>query len=249
MKSIIHVLYCIYQLVIAAPLAILATILTSLFTVVGAAIGSTDFWGYWPSHLWARFILAILFIPVKVKGRENVDKDTSYVFLANHQGSFDIFLIYGYLNRDFKWMMKMGIKKMPFVGAACVAAHHIFVDNSSPKKTAETIDLARKTLQKGTSMAVFPEGRRSFNGKMGPFKKGAFILADELQLPVVPMTIDGAFDILPRTKGLNFIKWHRLVLTMHQPIPPTGQGTEDIKVTMQKTREAINTALPKKYQD
>lgn len=242
-------IYRTYQLCIAAPLIIVATVLTALVTVIGSAIGGAHFWGYWPGRLWSKFVCRILLLPIEVRGMEQVDRRTSYVFVANHQGAFDIFLIYGYLGRNFKWMMKKELRRAPFIGKACAAARHIFVDNSGPKKIAETISRARQTLQNGTSLVVFPEGRRTFTGKMGPFKKGAYQLADELQLPVVPMTIDGSFEILPRMKGISFIERHKLRLIIHAPIPPVSQGQEDIRETMVHSREAINSALPERFKD
>lgn len=244
-----RLLYCLYQLFIAAPLLILATILAALFTMVGTSIGNAHFWGYYPGRRWSKFFCWILLLPVQVKGRENVDNHTSYVFVANHQGIFDVFLIYGYLGRNFKWMMKRSLRKLPLVGKACESAKHIFVDNSSPSKTAKTISNARETLKDGTSLVVFPEGRRTETGKMGPFKKGAFQLAEELQLPIVPMTIDGSWEVLPRTKGFNFVSWHPLILTIHKPILPTRKGQEDVKNIMQQSREAINSALPTALKD
>lgn len=241
--------YCLYQFCIAAPLLILATILTAIATVVGTSIGNAHFWGYYPGHLWSKFFCWILLLPVEVRGLENIDQKTSYVFVANHQGSFDIFLIYGYLGRNFKWMMKRSLRRMLLVGKACEAAGHIFVDNSGPRKIVQTIRQARETLKHGTSLVVFPEGRRTETGKMGYFKKGAYILADELQLPIVPITIDGSFTVLPRTKGFNFVTWHKLILTVHKPILPTGQGQEDVKTIMQQSREAINSALPVAQKD
>ena len=241
--------YCLYQFCIAAPLLIVATIITSLVTVIGTAVGNAHFWGYYPGRWWSKFFCWILLLPVVVKGEENVDDKTSYVFVANHQGYFDVFLIYGYLGRNFKWMMKRSLRNLPFVGKACESAGHIFVDNSSPRKVAETISNARKILQNGTSLVVFPEGRRTENGKMGVFKRGAYQLADELQLPIVPMTIDGSWEVLPRTRGFNFVTWHRLVLTIHKPILPAGKGQEDVKACMQQSREAINSALPAAWKD
>lgn len=116
---------------------------------------------------------------------------------------------------------------MPFVGKACEAAGHIFVDKSGPKKVIETIEHARHVLQDGTSLVVFPEGARTFTGHMGYFKKGAFQLADDLQLPVVPLTIIGSFNILPRTGG--FVSWHPMKLVVHKPIYPQSQGMETSK--------------------
>ena len=179
--------------------------------------------------------------------REHLDKKTSYVFTANHQGSFDIFLIYGYLGRNFKWMMKKSLRKIFLVGKACESARHIFVDKSGPKKIQETYSKAREILKEGTSLVVFPEGARTYDGCMIPFKKGAYQLADELQLPIVPVTIDGSFEILPRTAGFSFVRRHKLIMTIHAPIPPCGKGIEDIKTTMEKSYTAIESALPEKY--
>ena len=170
------ILYRLYQLCICFPLLLLATFITAIVTLVGSTLGKAHFWGYYPGHLWSKFFCWLLLLPVKVNGDDLIDHKTSYVFVANHQGSFDIFLIYGYLGRNFKWMMKKSLRKMFLVGKACEAAGHIFVDNSSPRKVAETIDNARKTLKNGTSLVVFPEGRRTETGKMGPFKRGAYQL-------------------------------------------------------------------------
>lgn|SRR5574344_2621184 len=241
-------LYRTYQLFIAAPILIIDTILTAIMTVVGCAIGDGHFWGYYPGKWWSWFICRVLLLPVKVYGRENIDKNTSYVFVSNHQGSFDIFLIYGFLRRNFKWMMKKSLRKVPFVGKSCESAHHIFVDKSGPKKIMETYDMARDTLKSGMSLVVFPEGARTFTGHMAKFRKGAFALADELQLPIVPMTVNGSFDILPRQKGANFIERHRLTLTIHKPIYPQGKGVKDIQETMKESYDAIMSALDPKYQ-
>ena len=176
------------------------TILTALTTIIGSFIGGAHFWGYHPGKIWSRLVCYILLIPVKINRNKQLKKNQSYIFVANHQGAFDIFLIYGFIGRNFKWMMKKSLRSIPFVGKACQSAGHIFVDKSGPKKIQETIDQARHSLRDGTSLVVFPEGRRTFTGKMGPFKKGAFQLADELQLPIVPLTIDGSFDVL-REKG------------------------------------------------
>lgn len=241
------VLYKIYQLLVVLPLGLAATLLTALVTSVGCMLGDAHFWGYYPGKLWSRLICRLLLLPVKVEGRENIDHAQSYVFVANHQGPMDIFLIYGYLNRNFKWMMKKALRRMPFVGYACAKARHIFVDKSGPKKVQETIEHARETLQDGTSLVVFPEGSRTFTGHMGLFRKGAFQLADELQLPVVPLTIDGSFDILPRMAGFNFVRRHRLRLVIHKPIPPSGQGGEDIRHTMDESYRVIMSALPERH--
>ena len=241
-------LYRIYQLLIALPLMAIWTVFISLTVAVGCTIGNGHFWGYYPGKWWGYVMLKLLLIPVKVSGRENIKKDESYVIVSNHQGMFDIFLIYGHLCRNFKWMMKHQLRKMPFVGFACEKSHQIFVDKRGPKKVKETYEKARKTLKNGMSLVVFPEGARTFSGHMGVFKRGAFMLADELQMPVVPVTINGSFDIMPRTKDWHWVAWHPMTLTIHKPIYPQTQGAENIKQTLEKSYNDIMSALPKDLQ-
>ncbi|WP_302396894.1 lysophospholipid acyltransferase family protein [Leyella stercorea] len=241
-------LYRTYQLLIALPLIAIYTLITSLMVIIGCTLGNGHFWGYYPGKWWAQFIIRILLLPVKVEGRENLVKGQSYVFVANHQGAFDIFLIYGFLSRNFKWMMKRQLRQMPFVGKACESAHHIFVDKRGASKIRETYDRARQTLQGGMSLVVFPEGARSFTGHMGVFKRGAFMLADDIELPVVPLTINGSFDIMPRTRDMKWVVWHPLRLTIHKPILPIGKGTDNIKYLEQESYKVVMGGLEKQYQ-
>lgn len=241
-------IYHIYQLFICAPIILLASIITSVVTVVGCIIGNGHFWGYYPGKWWSRLIVRILLLPVKVEGRENLEKGQSYVFVSNHQGAFDIFLIYGYLNRNFKWMLKRGIRKIPLVGIACEYAHHIYVDKSGPSKIRKTYGNAREVLKEGMSLVVFPEGSRTFTGHMGTFRRGAFMLADELQLPVVPLTINGSFNVMPRMKDWKWIIWHPLKLTIHSPILPKGKGAEFVRQTMDEAYEVVMNGLELEYQ-
>lgn len=238
-----HIIYRIYQIVICLPLILLSTILTALTTTVGCMVGSGHFWGYYPGKLWSQFILAILLIPVKVTGREHLKKGQSYVFVSNHQGAFDIFLIYGHLCRNFKWMMKHQLRSIPLVGLACEKAHHIFVDKRGPAKIKATYDHARVTLKDGMSLVVFPEGSRTHTGEMGDFKRGAYMLADELQLPVAPMTINGSFNVLPRDKKIMLPDRHRITLIIHEPIYPASQGADNVHLTMERSYAAIRGGL------
>ena len=235
-------LYYLYQLFIALPLMLVSTILTAFVTSLGCLLGGGHFFGYYPAKVWGWFTIRLLLLPIKVRGHENIDKKTSYVFGANHQGAFDIFIILGFLGRNFKWMLKASLRHAPLIGRACYDAGYIFVDKSGPKAIKQTIDRARSILQKGTSLVVFPEGSRSWDGRMIAFKKGAFQLADQLQMPVVPLTITGSFNVYPRThKG--FVNFHPLTLTIHKPIPPKGEGPENMKATMDEAYDVIQKGL------
>ena len=239
-------LYDIYQVCFALPVLLVLTVLTAVTTIIGSLLGGAHFWGYYPGKIWSQLVCRLLLLPIKVRGREKLQRHVSYVFVPNHQGAFDIFLIYGFLGRNFKWMMKKSLRKIPFVGKACESAGHIFVDRTSPRKIAATMRQAEASLKDGVSLVVFPEGARTFTGHMGYFKRGAFQVADDLQLAVVPVTIDGSFEVLPRTG--KWIHRHRMTLTLHDPIPPHGQGTENIKTLMAESYAAVESALPEKYQ-
>lgn len=241
-------LYRIYQLFIALPIILVASILTSLTTTVGCLLGNGHFWGYHPGRLWARLIIRVLLLPIKVEGREHLKDKQSYVFVSNHQGAFDIFIIYGFLGRNFKWMMKHQLRKMPLVGVACDAAHHIFVDRSGPHKIRDSYSKAREILREGMSLVVFPEGSRTFTGHMGKFRRGAFMLADELQLPVCPLTINGSFNVMPRTRDMKWVLWHPLRLTIHEPIEPTGQGKEYVDAVVEDSYKRVMSGLVPEYQ-
>lgn len=211
------VLYFLYQWLIFMPIFLVASILTALITLLGTWLGNRDFWGYYPGRYWSKLTCWLALCPVKVIGRENIDPKTSYIFVANHQGAFDIFLIYGFLGQNFKWMLRKGIQKIPLIGRACSAAGHIWVDERGSKGMLMTFRQALKTLTGGISLVIFPEGTRTKSGHLNRFKRGAYQLAGMVKLPVVPLTIEGSYHILQ--KGSIMLHPHRLTLTIHKPLP------------------------------
>jgi len=242
-----RILYNVYQICVALPLLIFITLATAVITIVGCTIGNGRFWGYYPAAIWSWLFCRILLLPVEVEGRENIDSKTSYIFVANHQGAFDIFLIFGFLRHQFRWMMKKSLEKIPFVGYACKKAKHIFVDQSTPTTIYDTMKDAYNILQGGMSVVVFPEGTRSKTGKMGRFRKGGFLLADYLQLPIVPITLDGPFQVLPRTKDITFVKRHKLHMIIHKPIFPQEKGKNDINALTEQSYQVIHNDLPDSF--
>ena len=241
-------LYKVYQFCIVLPLGLLLTGLSSIAIALLSVCGFPVFAAKYLGGFWAWAMLRMLLIPVTVEGKEHVDPKQSYVFVANHQGAFDIFGIYGYLRHEFKWMMKKSLGDIPLVGMACRKAGFIFVDKSSRRAILQTMTDAKKALTGGASLCVFPEGARTFTGHMGVFRSGAFQLANTLQLPVVPITIDGSFDILPRMRGFNFVNWHPLRIVIHKPIAPEGKGPEHVRHAMDESYRIIMSALPERHQ-
>lgn len=241
-------LYRVYQVCVGIPYVVCTTVLATVVIAIGSAIGLGRWVSYYPGKLWAWSILKVMLIPVSVEGREHLQPGQSYVFVSNHQGAFDIFLIYGHLCRDFRWMMKYQLRKVPFMGWACEKCHHIFIDKRGASRIKKSYDQARDILRGGISLVVFPEGSRSFTGHMASFRRGAFLLADELQLPVVPLTINGSFNIMPRTRDMKFVRWHRLTLTIHDPIYPVGKGPENVEATKNQAYDSVMSSLAPEYQ-
>lgn len=237
----IRVLYLIYQWLIFVPLLILATIWCTLTIIIGSTLGNNKFWGYYPGVIWGRFVCVVALLRIKVNHKSVLNKNQSYIFVANHQGAFDIFLVYGYLGHNFKWLMKQSLKKMPLVGLASSKAGHVFVDQSSRKGIVETMKNTRDTLKDGMSTVVFPEGHRTPDGNMAEFKKGAFQTALSLKLPIVPMTIDGAYKVLP------IHSWRMspssISLTFHEPIETSNLTSEDLPDLIKKVQAIIESSL------
>lgn len=234
------VLCFLYQWIIVMPIMVVITIMTALITIIGCFLGNHRVWGYYPGLIWSRLFCLISLVRIEVRGREKLDRSTSYVFVANHQGAYDIFLIYGYLGHKFKWMMKSSLRRIPFVGAACAAAGFIFVDRSG-KGLRETLAAAEKILTGGMSLVVFPEGSRTPDGKIHRFKKGAYQIADDLSLPVVPLTIDGSYRVL--SKNSKLIRPGKIVLTVHDPIFPQADGHYDMDALITDSYRVIEAAL------
>lgn len=234
------ILYRIYQCVIMIPVLLVVTILTALLTILFSFIGLGRSLGYYIPMIWAKMFCWLSLVRVEVRRKGEVKPGQSYVFVANHQGAYDIFAIYGYLGHNFRWMMKKALEKIPLVGYSCRVSGHIYVDTSSPKATKETMETAEKRLAGGMSVVVFPEGTRSATGEIGKFRRGAFFLATEFKLPVVPITIDGAYDILPKNAKLPH--WGKIILTIHPAIHPGAEG-HDLPALMEQSRAAIMSAL------
>lgn len=235
-------LFAIYQWLIAAPILLVVTIIVALLTIIGCLFND-KWWGYYPAKCWSMLWCILLGVRVVVKNRKLIDKKSSYVFVANHQGAFDIFSIYGYLGHNFKWVMRKGLTNIPLVGTACRAAGFIFVDHSSQAAVKATMQEAGKKLEKGVSIVVFPEGRRTDDGHLQKFKLGAFRLAQEFDLPVVPITIDGSFKVMPRSTFM--IKPGKITLTIHKPIAPHEKG-DDMHLLAQECHDIIARDLNEK---
>ncbi|HOV71403.1 MAG TPA: lysophospholipid acyltransferase family protein [Dysgonamonadaceae bacterium] len=235
----------LYQWLIFFPIFFVLTILTAITVMIFSPLFGNKFWGYYPPKWWSRLTCWLALCRVKVTGRENLDPKQSYVFVANHQGAFDIFLVYGFLNQNIKWVQKQSLRKIPLVGKASEIAGHVFVDNSSAVSRAITIQKAKKQIVDGVSMMMFPEGSRTRDGKLGRFKRGAFQIAIDMGLPIVPLTINGSYDVLNARSRI--IHPGKMELIIHKPISTENLTEKDIPALIQQARDNIYADLWEKY--
>ena len=224
-------LYIAYQYLIAIPLLIVLTLWTAVVTLIFFPCKRSK-WLHGVQSFWSKCCCWLMFLPVKVEGTENLDPKQSYVFVANHQSMWDVFVIYGWLPQVFKWLMKAELKKIPFVGWACAAAGHIFVDRRSVRSGVASIKQVEKVLHGGVSTVIFPEGTRTQTGEVGTFKRGAFQVAMDLNLPVVPVALSGLYELMP--KGKFFLTWTPLSMRIGTPIhltdfPDEKEGIEAVR--------------------
>lgn len=243
MKRIAFWLYQIYAFLVLAPLGLLATLLAGWLTVVVAMITSPRFASRHIAANWGKLICWITPVWVTVEGAENANPNKSYVVVCNHQSQYDIFLVYGYLKLDLKWVLKAELRKAPGVGIGCEKAGHIFVDRTNPEQSRKAVSDALEHVGDGVGVLFFPEGTRSVTGKLRPFKKGAFRVAISQKLPILPVTIIGTRDI-QKPKSI-FIFPGRIRMVIHPAIEVDGtEDAEAVRKLVTQTRDLISSALP-----
>ncbi len=230
-----------YKWLFVIPFLVFTTfVIGSLITLL-SLLGMPDLSSRVFGPLWARLNIAVSLVTVKVEGLHNLDPQTSYIIAANHQSLVDIYVIYGYLPTNFKWVMKKELRSVPILGVACEAMGHIIVDRSNTNAALGTINLARARIINGKSVLFFPEGTRSRSGSLMPFKKGAFRLAVELGLPILPVVIHGTNKILP--SDTTDLAPGNARLEILPPIETSGMDEHDIGELSNLTRNAIQNCL------
>jgi 1-acyl-sn-glycerol-3-phosphate acyltransferase len=190
---------------------------------------------------WARTLARLIPMRVRVEGREHLDPRRSYVLVSNHQSQSDVLVLYGWLGVDFKWVMKRELRRVPGIGVACDRLGHIFIDRSDHAAAVATLAAAREKIVDGTSVIFFPEGTRSRNGQLLPFKRGAFRMALDLGLPILPLTVAGTRDVLPA--GTSDLLPGSVRLVIHPPVEVAGLEAGDCATLCEQVRDQIGSSL------
>jgi 1-acyl-sn-glycerol-3-phosphate acyltransferase len=220
----------------------LHTILFCIWAFLLAALGKSGK----PVHQlvavpWAKIILRVCAIKVRVLGRQNVDPGVPRIYMSNHQSYFDIFALLAYLPVHFKFILKQELMGIPLFGLAMKKAGYIGLEREEPRKAIKSLIEAAEKIRKGASVVIFVEGTRSPDGNLLPFKKGGFNLALRSGCDIVPVVIKGSHRIVP--KGSLKINSGTFDLHIGQPIPTKGISKRDIPDLMERVRAAILSQL------
>lgn len=193
--------------------------------------------GHYYARLWGKTALLANRVKVKVEGTEHLNGKGPYIFMSNHQSYYDVFTLLGHLPYQFKWLVKKELFSIPFLGWTMAAVGYISIDRGGSRDTVEAMNEAARKIRDGMSVTIFPEGSRSPDGSIQPFKKGGFTLAIKSKVPIVPIAIDGSGGIMPKEKFT--VSSGEIRIRMDRPIETKSYSLKDREVLMKKVRETI----------
>jgi 1-acyl-sn-glycerol-3-phosphate acyltransferase len=209
-------LYTIYKYGFYIPWLLLWTLVNFLGVVVVAPF-SQQRASRWFGGMWGRGLLRAVPARLRIIGKRDFDRRQPYIVVANHLSLMDIPILYGWLDLDLKWVMKQELRKVPMIGAGCALLGHIFLDRGDHQAAVEQLQQVKDRLLPGTSILFFPEGTRSRSGELQAFKLGAFRMARDIDLPILPITLKGADRILPPDNIQ--LRPGTATMIIHPPIP------------------------------
>ncbi|MCX7983637.1 MAG: 1-acyl-sn-glycerol-3-phosphate acyltransferase [Bacteroidetes bacterium] len=175
---------------------------------------------HWCAVVWSKIILRTFGIRLHTIGLEKIERGKHYIFVSNHASMFDIPAVLAGIPNDITLVFKKELSRIPIWGWALRYGHFIMIDRSNPREAIESLERAAQSIQHGKSVLLFAEGTRTKDGKLQPFKRGAFSLAVKSQIPIVPVTINNTFSILP--KGSLNIRPRDIELIIGEPIPTSS---------------------------
>jgi 1-acyl-sn-glycerol-3-phosphate acyltransferase len=191
------------------------------------------------ASLWARMLLWLTSTRVDVIGRENVLMEKPQIFMSNHQSDFDILIVLAHIPGQFRWIAKKELFKIPIFGKAMRNAGYIEIDRQNHEKALKSLDEAAQKIREGKSVVTFPEGTRSRDGKIRPFKQGMFHLAIQAGVPIVPISIIGANEIMQ--KRTLKVKPGRITMIIDRPVDVSGYTLETRGELIERIRHIIVT--------
>lgn len=194
-------------------------------TVIFSYLSPNENQSHRVARLWAKILLIMTSVRVQVTGRENLKDGQSHVFMVNHQSVFDIFVLLAHIPVQFRWIVKKELFKVPVFGQAMRKAGYIEIDRQNHEKALQSLDIAAQKIREGKSVMTFPEGTRSKDGKIKPFKQGMFYLAVQSGVPIIPVTLIGTAEIMTKHSLKIFPK--KVTMVIGKPIDVTNYSIEN----------------------
>jgi 1-acyl-sn-glycerol-3-phosphate acyltransferase len=229
----------------AVPVMLVAAVLSTA-TIVAHPFDRRGTFFHWSAKTWCRFILWVYRVKVRVRGWERVGNLKQCIYVSNHASWFDIPAILAGIPDQIRIMFKKELTRVPLWGWALKIGHYIAVDRGNPKEAMSSIERAAEKIRNGVSVLLFAEGTRTRDGNLQPFKRGAFSLAAKSGVPIVPLTINNSFRILP--KGSLRVRPADIEVVVDAPIATSGiEDREGERRLMERVRQIIerNFAPPK----
>lgn len=234
----------VLRMLLAAAFLIIVIPLAALFVFPWTLITSKVSLLYWTGMTICRSVVRITGTKVATRGLEGIDVAGTYIFMSNHVSNLDPPILMPLIPRRTSVLVKKELWRIPVLARAFDLASLVPVDRSNREAAIQSIHRAGEVMRQGINMMLYPEGTRSTNGRLLPFKKGPFHLAAETGFPIVPVTMLETFEMMP--KGKFAAKGGTATVVFHPPIDPKNYGS--IEDLIAATENAIKSALPKERQ-
>ena len=225
-------------------LVMVAAIPLSIIALVSTPLDRSGRTFHWTSRTWSKFILWLFRIKVNSTGSEHIKPGQHYIYISNHASAFDIPAVVVGIPDDIRFVLKKELTRIPIWGWALKYGHYISIDRGKARDAMKSLDEAAERMRNGASVILFAEGTRTKDGKLQPFKRGAFTLAAKAGIPIIPVTINHTFKILP--KGSLHVNPADIELVFDRPIPTEnidGRGGE------QHLMEQVHEVVARNYTD
>ncbi len=220
------------------PALVLSTLFFSVVAVVGGLARAPREWFDWVHRNWSRSLLLVAGVRVEVEGLEHARRDRAQVLMANHQSIFDVWALMAALPVSLRFVAKGELARVPLFASACRAAGHVFIDRGRAFQATAAIRVAGERMRReGLTLVMFPEGTRSPDGSLGPFRRGTFALAIDLGAPLIPAAVVGGGAVSP--PGRRSVHPGTIHVRLGEPLSMEGLELADRKDLLDRTRAAI----------
>lgn len=230
---------------LAAPFVALVTLYYSIASTLVSLFDKSGRFYHRQMRRWSRILLWLFGVKATVRGAEKLKKGTNYVYLPNHSSYLDIIALGATIPDDIRFIFKRELAKIPLFGWSLSSGPYILIDRTDARHAMESIEMAARQIAEGASVVIFPEGTRSHDGKIGPFKRGGIHLAIKSGVPMVPVAVRGTYRLLSRHD--KKVRPGKVEVIIGQPIEGNPMATKGEEMVIQgEIRRQLEAMLEEK---